>query len=188
LVALRQRGPTREFAPEGFVTDLRDFRRCWGVAMNNRVTLPDYKYYLDEHGHRPHLYVAFLDVRPARGRSVNGVCLPVTRDQLARLDDRERNYVRRDVTAFCDVAGEAVRVWTFVGSPAGRRRLTTARSAGRAVIHRAYLESVLDAFQSLGPTEYDRCAPSLQDDDLPVLALDRHDVASRARTRARITP
>ncbi|MDQ6775642.1 MAG: gamma-glutamylcyclotransferase [Actinomycetota bacterium] len=176
LVALGHLAPTRAFAPEGFVTDLRDFRRCWGVAMNNRVTLPGYKYYLDERGHRPDVYVAFLDVRSTRGHSVNGVCLPVTREQLDALDDRERNYLRRDVTAFCEIPDKAARVWTYVGTPAGRRRLTTGRSAGRAVIDNTYLASVVEAFESLGPAEYGMCAPSLGPDGLPVLPLERHDL------------
>jgi hypothetical protein len=170
--------PTRAFHPDGFVTDLQDVRRCWGVAMNNRVSLPGYKYYLDAHGDRPDVYVAFLDLRPAPGQSVNGVCLPVDDDQLAALDQRERNYVRRDLTAFCPPAQEDIRVWAYVGSPAGRRRLTTARAAGRAAIHRTYLEGVREGFKRLGPAEYARCAPSLDPDGLPVVLLRRHDLPS----------
>jgi cation transport regulator ChaC len=170
--------PTRSFHPDGFVTDLHDVRRCWGVAMNNRVDLPGYKYYLDARGDRPDVHVAFLDLRPAPGQSVNGVCLPVTVDELAILDRRERNYVRRDLTALCPLAQEDIRVWAYVGSPAGRRRLTTARAAGRAVIDRTYLEGVREAFKRLGPAEYAHYAPSLDPDGLPVLPLNRHDLAS----------
>jgi hypothetical protein len=170
--------PTRAFRATGFVTDLRDCRRCWGVAMNNRVNVPGYKYYLDEYGDRPDIYVAFLDLKPAPGHSVNGVCLPVDRDQLALLDDRERNYVRRDVTALCALLGHDLRVWAYVGSPAGRRRFTTARSAGGAVVDRTYLEAVRNAFARLGPSEYGACASSLDPAGLPVLSLTRHDLAS----------
>jgi hypothetical protein len=178
LVALGRRAPTRAFAAEGFVADLRDHRRCWGVAMNNDRTLPGYKYYLDESGERPHLHVAFLDVKRARGHSVNGVCLPVTAEELKALDGRERNYVRRDITPLCHVPGNPGRVWIYVGSPAGRRRLTRARSAGRAVIDRGYRDGVAAAFKRLGPDEYDLCAASLEADGLPVLALDRRDLDS----------
>lgn len=174
--------PTRAFHHEGFVTDLRDFRRCWGVAMSNRVTLPGYKYYLDERGDRPDVYVTFLDLRPARGRAVNGVCMPVTPEELPFLDRRERNYVRRDVSAFFDLPGDVGRVWTYVGSPAGRRRLTLARSAGCAVVDRDYLEAVLSAFKTLGPAEYDLCAPSLDTERLPLARLTRHDLTSTTIT------
>jgi cation transport regulator ChaC len=178
LVARGHVAPTRAFHAEGFVADLRDFRRGWGVAMDNHVNLPGYKYYLDEDGLRPDVCVVFLDVHRARGHSVNGVCLPVDRDELARLDQRERNYVRRDVTALCDAPGDAGRVWTYVGSPAGRRRFTSSRSAGRAVVDRAYLDAVARAFERLGPGEYAACAQSLDPDGLPVVALTRHDLVS----------
>lgn len=178
LVARGHVAPTRTFHAEGFVTDLRDCRRCWGVAMNNRVNLPGYKYYLDEDGGRPDVCVAFLDLRPARGQSVNGVCLPVDRDELARLDQRERNYVRRDVTALCDAPGDGGCVWTYVGSAAGRRRFVTSRSAGQAVVDRAYLDAVVSAFKRLGPDEFAACARSLDPDGLPILALNRHDLVS----------
>jgi hypothetical protein len=170
--------PTRAFHPDGFVTDLQDVRRRWGVAMNNRANLPGYKYYLDDNGDRPDVYVAFLDLRPAPGQSVNGVCLPVDDDQLAAFDQRERNYVRRDLTALSPLAQEGIRVWAYVGSPAGRRRLTRARAAGRAVIDRTYLEGVREGFKRLGPAEYATCAPSLDPDGLPVVRLNRHDLPS----------
>jgi cation transport regulator ChaC len=170
--------PTRAFHQDGFVADLWDFRRCWGVAMNNRVTVPGYKYYLDERGDRPDVSVAFLDIRPARGEAVNGLCLPVSEDQLARLDQRERNYIRRDVTAFCDLPAGDLRVWTYLGSAAGRRRFTIARSAGRAAIDRAYLDAAISAFKRLGRAEYAACAPSLHPGGLPVVALSRHDLPS----------
>lgn len=170
--------PTRAFHPEGFISDLRGFRRCWGVAMDNRVTLPGYKYYLDVEGNRPPVNVAFLDLRRARGESVNGVCLPVSRDDLAGLDKRERNYERRDVTAHCHLPGDISRVWTYIGSPAGRRRLTRSRSAGRAVVDRSYLEAVASAFERLGRAEYAASAASLDPAGLPVVALRRHEIAS----------
>lgn len=180
LVALGDAAPTRAFHPQGFVADLRGFRRCWGVAMNNRVTLPGYKYYLDDRGTRPDVYVAFLDLRRARGQSVNGVCLPASEAQLASLDRRERNYCRRDVTAFCDLppTKDLLRVWTYVGAAAGRRRLARARAAGRAVVDRAYLEAITGAFKHLGRAEYASCAASLDPGELPVLALSRHEVTS----------
>jgi hypothetical protein len=182
LVPRAGAAPTRAFDPEGFVADLRDFRRAWGVAMNNRATLPGYKYYLDESGDRPDVFVAFLDLRPAPGSAVNGVCLPVTPADLPLLDRRERNYVRRDVTAHCDLPPQAGRVWTYVGSPAGRRRLYLARSAGRAVVDRAYLDAVLNAFKALGQAEYDLCAPSLDTEGLPLARLTRHDLTSTTIT------
>ena len=137
---------------------LREHRRGWGVAMDNRETIPGYKVYLDpETGERPHVHVAYLSITPHPGEHVDGCAFPVTDEELAALDERERNYERRDVTAQCDLDG---RVWAYVGSAAGRRRLDEGRRQGTAVIARCYLEKVR------------RFVPP----DLPVRTLLRRDV------------
>ena len=176
LVAALDPVPTRAFDAAGFVTELPGFRRTWGVAMNNRVDLSDYKYYLDERGDRPDIHVAFLDIRPTPGSSVNGVCAPVDAEQLSALDARERNYVRVDVTASLAATPDQIRVWAYVGSAAGRGRLAAARHAGSAVIHHGYREAVAAAFKRLGGAEYEACLPSLDPDGLPVLNLTRRAV------------
>jgi hypothetical protein len=137
---------------------LRDHRRGWDVAMDNRKTILGYKVYIDpETGERPHVHVAYLSITPHPGEHVDGYAFPVTDDELVALDARERNYERRDVSAHCDLEG---RVWAYVGSAAGRRRLEEGRRRGTAVISRGYLEKV------------QRVVPP----DLPVRALLRCDV------------
>ena len=79
--------------------ELRGTRRVWGVAMDNTRDIPGYKHYrCRRDGSRPEVCVAFLDLEPAPGEAVNGICLAVTPERLAELDERERNYVRVDVT------------------------------------------------------------------------------------------
>ena len=163
--------PGRAFAADGFVADLAGFERSWGVAMDNRVDLPGYKYYTDERGRRPELYVTYLDIRERAGASVNGVCIPVDDGRLAELDARERNYERVDVSDRLGVDG--VQIWTYVGSAAGRRRLGRGRALGQAVIDANYLGLVRAAFRQLGAVEYDVCAASLSPGDLPVAELTR---------------
>lgn len=166
--------PGRAVAAEGFVADLVGFERVWGVAMDNRHNLPGYKYYTDERGRRPEACVAFLDIRERAGASVNGVCIPVDGGGLDALDARERNYERMDVSDRLGVDG--LRVWAYVGSPAGRHRLAEGRARGRAVIDAGYLGLVRDAFRLLGPAEYELCVPSLEPAGLPVVGLTRVDV------------
>jgi hypothetical protein len=167
--------PGRELRDEGFVTDLPGFARGWGVAMDNRRDLPGYKYYTASDGTRPQVFVSFLDVTPVPGSvSVNGLCLPVAAEQLNRLDRRERNYARLDVSDRIDAGG--ARVWVYVGTPAARERLRTARCAGSAVIATAYLRAVHAAFAALGAEELERCRPSLMPGDLPVAELVRHEL------------
>jgi gamma-glutamylcyclotransferase (GGCT)/AIG2-like uncharacterized protein YtfP len=165
--------PSRTPAAGGFVCDLRGHRRRWGVAMDNRRDLPGYKHYTDAAGLRPAVFVCFLDIVADRGCAVNGLCVPVDAARLTALDARERNYERRDVSALVDAGG--ARVWAYVGRPASRRRMRRAAVAGQAVIDANYLAAVTRGFRALGVAEWDACAPSLEPDGLPVVALIRHD-------------
>ena len=137
---------------------LRDHRCHWGVAMDNRRVIPGYKVYVDpQTGERPPLHVAYLSITSEPGQHVDGHAFEVTDEQLEALDRRERNYDRRDVSDFVQLDG---RVWAYVGSAAGRRRLEQGRRRGTAVISRGYLDKV-----GLPP-------------DLPVRALLRCDVGA----------
>lgn len=141
---------------DGVPCHLEDHRCHWGVAMDNRETIPGYKVYLDpETGEQPAVEVAYLCITPEPGAGVDGVAFPVTEEELAALDRRERNYDRQDVSGHVDVEG---RVWAYVGSAEGRERLDRGRRRGTAVIARGYLEKV-----SIPP-------------DLPVRDLLRRDV------------
>ncbi len=129
---------------------LRGHRRGWTTAMDNADAIPGYKRYVDPRtGLAPDVCVAFLDVRPHPGGTVNGVCRPVDTAALAALDHRERNYDRVDVSALID--GVAGRVWTYRGSAAGRARRDGALPDGRLVVARAYVELVEAAFTAAGP-------------------------------------
>src|SRR3954463_5784770 len=87
-------------APGAGLAVLRGHRRVWGVAMDNRVAVPGYKVYERPDGARPAVDVAFLDLEAAAGADgVNGALLAVDDAALARLDRRERQYRRVDVTA-----------------------------------------------------------------------------------------
>ncbi len=139
---------------------LRDHARGWDVAMDNRETIPGYKFYVDpETGERPAVYVAFLAIRPAPGASVAGAVFAVDDETLAALDARERNYDRRDVSPHVDIDG---RVWAYVASADGRARCAAGRAAGTAVISAEYLASV----------------PADAPPDLPVRPLLRRDVGA----------
>lgn len=148
--------------------------------MDNRHDLPGYKYYTDPGGQRPAVFVAFLDLRPVPdgdGSGVNGLCLPVDDAALARLDLRERNYERIEVSARIQADTGGARVWAYVGTAAARERLQIGRREGTAVIHGGYLAAVSEGFAALGEAEHRQCEPSLHPGDLAVRALTRHDLA-----------
>jgi hypothetical protein len=78
---------------------LRDYRRYWGAAMNNWEATPLQKHFLDpDSGEQLRIRVAYLDIEEERGRTVNGLAIPVDRGRLAEFDQREMNYLRIDVS------------------------------------------------------------------------------------------
>ena len=175
LAALPTGALTRAPSPDGFVADLHGYARGWGVAMDNRVDLPGYKCYRTPDGDRPAVHVCFLDIAPAAGSSVNGVCLPADDALLAALDRRERNYLRIDVSDRID-GPPGARIWTYAGSAAGRGRLVRGRRDGDAVVAGGYLDGVRAAFAALGADEARACAPSLDPGAIPVRELVREDL------------
>jgi hypothetical protein len=129
---------------------LAGWRRAWGVAMDNRMTIPGYKYYLDGTGGRPDVRVAFLDVVPDPAACVDGVVFEVA--DLDALDARERNYRRVAVDG----------LWLYTGLEEARERF----AAGPTVVARAYLEDVRAALgAAFGP-----------EPELPVMDLTRVEV------------
>jgi dephospho-CoA kinase len=155
--------------------ELRGTRRVWGVAMDNLRDVPGYKHYRRRgDGSRPEVCVAFLDLEPAAGETVNGICLEATPERLAALDERERNYVRVDVTQSLDPPPPG-RTWAYVGRVESRARLRRARARSRAVVSREYRDHVLRGFAALGREALAAFRRSTEPAALPVLDLVRVD-------------
>jgi hypothetical protein len=154
--------------------ELRGTRRVWGVAMDNTQDIPGYKHYRYRSGRRPAVCVAFLDLEPADDEAVNGICLEATPERLAVLDERERNYIRVDVTDRLWPRPPG-RTWAYVGRPESRARLRHARAGSRAVVSREYHEHVLRGFAALGRDALARFWRSSALEGLPVVDLVRVD-------------
>jgi cation transport regulator ChaC len=156
--------------PGGIPCRLLGHRRAWNVAMDNRRTIPGYKYYLDpDTGERPPVHVTFLNLYPAAGGRVNGSAFPVTKEALDELDRRERNYERIDVTRLLD-ADLGATVWTYLGTEAARERF----AAGAAVVAQDYFDAVRDGFAAAGGLdEFDRSTAPLT---VPLRRLTRVDL------------
>lgn len=147
---------------------LSGWRRCWGVAADNQVDLPGYRFWVDPHsGKRPEVHVAFLDLLADPAAEVNGTLFEVSADVWPALDDRERNYVR----AVVGRAGEE-DVWAYVGSAEGRERLQAGLAQRTAVIARSYRAAVLAGFEALGPGELERFEQLTDPEPCAAIALE----------------
>jgi len=157
------------------VAVLQGWRRVWGSAMDNSVDIRGYKSYrLRCDGSRPAAFVCFLDIEPDPVGAVTGVCLPVDGSGLRRLDARERNYDRIDVSA--QVASAPGRVWAYVGSAAGRARLREGLARANAVISRDYRDAVLTAIDAIAPAEAAEARRASTAGGLAVVSLQRIDL------------
>jgi hypothetical protein len=156
--------------PGGIPCHLLGHRRAWNVAMDNRRTIPGYKYYVDpDTGERPPVRVTFLNLYPTAKGRVNGVALPVSAEELVELDRRERNYDRIDVTPLLD-ADLGGTVWTYRGSEAARERF----EGGAAVVSEDYFDAIRAGFEAAGDLEaFDRSTDPLT---VPLRRLTRVDV------------
>jgi len=165
----------------GHAAELRGQRRCWGIAMDNRVDVAGYKHYrLRADASRPEVCVAFLDLAADEEGVTTGICVSVARTLLPAIDRRERNYDRVDVTA--SVPQARGTVWAYIGNAAGRERFRRARASATAVVSRDYLERTRAAFAAFGPAALAQFDATAALGDLPVWDLERvdHDGASAA--------
>jgi cation transport regulator ChaC len=162
-----------EVAAAATVASIRGFVRTWDVAMDNLAQIPGYKYYVDPAtGERPAVHVTFLNLTPDADADTVGFLLEVTPYTLARLDHRERNYDRVEVTdrVRTDPAIKT-RVYAYFGRPEARERYTAAIAQNTAVIAAQYLEQVEASFAAHHLTE--RYEASTRPPACPVRELSR---------------
>lgn len=144
--------------------------------MDNTQTLSGYKYYVHPRDKsRPQVFVTFVNLVPAEGHSVSGIVFPVDHDGLATLDERERNYERREVT---DRVGETVsgRIWAYVGTHDAEERYREGVRLGRAVISREYVEGIREDFRSVSETALEEFDASTDPPECPIMDLERVDL------------
>jgi hypothetical protein len=145
--------------------------------MDNRQRIPGYKAFVDpDSGEQPPVYVTFLDIRSDLDTSINGVLMPVRPSALDSLDERERNYDRRDVTRFVDADLDGP-VWAYTGSDAGRRRYRTGCARGTAVVSSEYLAHVEAGFASFGPQMLEQFRLTTDPPEVPLVPLRRVDLS-----------
>jgi hypothetical protein len=152
---------------------LRGFRRRWAVAIDNWDAINDRKHFVvPETRERPRLRVAYPDLEPREGATVNGLAIPVDGSRLAQLDAREVNYERIDVSAAFR-PGLSARVFAYRGSPAARARCRAGIAAADVCVSDRYLAAVRDAFAALGGDALEEFERTTEPPPFPTLDLER---------------
>jgi cation transport regulator ChaC len=123
--------------------------------------------------------VVALGIVAAPNEWMNGILALVSAEELARLDARERNYDRVDVTDLVRVldGGEAApkihRAALYVPRPHAVSVYQQARSVGRAAIEQRYWDLVDTAFHDLAPGHGERYRVTTPVPDVPILDFTR---------------
>lgn len=130
--------------------NLPGFKRIWNVAMDNKRTLPRYKYYLDPKTKtRPDVFVTFANIEKQDNGCVPGILFEVDDEMLKVFDSRELNYWRTDVTAHFSEPVDGT-VWTYIGSPEANARFQQGLRERALVIDMTYAQRIETAFTRAG--------------------------------------
>jgi hypothetical protein len=156
---------------------LRGYRRTWNVSTDNSETIGRYKIYLDPvTGEQPAVFVTFVNLVPDESSTVAGVLFPVTDEDLAALDLRERNYERRDVSDSLEEDMDGM-VWCYFGRAEALARYRDGLAVRRAVVQRDYYERVRDGFAACGEKALAEYEASTDSPTVPIVELERRDTA-----------
>lgn len=131
---------------------LLDHRLAWNVVGPTEVR-PDYRF-SSEDGAEWQGDIAWLGVEAAPDAVVPGAVWRVTETDLVRLDDRERGYLRLDITPLVECAGVPAgdRIVTYAPRPRSAANAERLRGTEPAPVVMARYLALLDAaFSELGP-------------------------------------
>lgn len=155
-------------------------RRRWVAGMRNRAAENDHRHYVDAGtGERPEIVVVTLSLEPGTDE-VDGVAIPVSYDELAWFDLRERRYDRIALDVYEGPALDGP-LWAYTATARARADHEAGVRDGSAVVSDAYAGRVQDAFAGRGPAARAAYLASTDDPGVPRarLELRRTDVASR---------
>lgn len=149
--------------------ELAGYGRRWNYGVGHVAA-----HWLDTAGEAHDCTIVALGIELSAHEDVNGMAVRVDADELARLDRRERDYDRLDVTDLIrtvrPVDGTVV---TYVPRPAAVDRYRQARDAGTAAIEQRYWNLVDSAFAALGADRHERYRATTPAPDAPVREICR---------------
>ena len=119
-------------------------------------------------------HIVALGVVASRDETANGVIGWVSDDEVVRLDRREADYDRVDVTALVETSIPVEgRIETYVPRPESVARYERYRDTGTGAVEQRYWDLVAGAFAAFGITERRRYLETTPAPDVPVLELVR---------------
>ena len=161
------------FDSDFVICGLKNFHRCWNIAMDNRLDLPDYKYYIEQKtGNRFNGFVTFLNIRFDKDKTIIGVLFRVSEPELENLDQRERNYQRIDITHQINRAIQG-KAWVYIGLEQAKKRYQEGLQKGCAVVSQNYFDLVHDAYFSLGNYAFSNYIATTDKLEVPTVDLKR---------------
>ncbi len=153
------------------ICGLKNFRRCWNIAMNNSLDLPNYKYYCDRQtGKRLDGFVTFLNIRPVQSQTIIGILFGVSEQELENLDRRERNYHRINVTSKIDIKIQG-KAWVYIGLEQAEQRYQEGLKRHSAMISQDYFDLVNNAYFSLGNYAFSNYVATTDKLEVPTVDL-----------------
>lgn len=127
--------------------------------------------------------VVSLGIAASSDESANGAIVRVDDAELERLDLRESDYERIDVTAHVELHDELRCdgvVWTYLPRPSAIERYETAAATGRAAVRLGYVELVEAAFAAMGADHLDSYRTTTPTPEVPVLTFESHWLEPRS--------
>ncbi|WP_019504636.1 gamma-glutamylcyclotransferase family protein [Pleurocapsa sp. PCC 7319] len=155
------------------ICGLHNFHRCWNIAMDNRLDLPNYKYYIEEQtGNRFNGFVTFLNIRFDQDKTIIGILFRVSEPELENLDQRERNYQRIDITHLINRAIQG-KAWVYLGLEQAKNRYHEGLQKNCTAISQEYFDLVNDAYYSLGNCAFSNYLATTDKLEVPTVNLKR---------------
>ena len=125
--------------------------------------------------------VVSLGIEAAPAERTNGSVVRVDGDELARLDRRESDYDRVDVTSLITsaVLPPGATVMTYVPRASAIERYVRSRDERRGAVRQGYVDLVRQAFADLGVGELDRYHATTPDPDVPTVPFEARWLTDR---------
>ena len=156
------------------VARLSGYRRAWNVGMHNRHDRVNDKFFVTSDNRRHEGVIVSLGLEKHSTTTVNGVVFRVERRQLARLDEREKRYVRVDISdrLLTDLElGSDPTVFAYIPNDEALAVCAEALLTEVAVVSRPYHDRVERAFASLGDHELATYFETTRAPEAPLLDL-----------------